>query len=678
MHFYLNVFRDSVRACMLCVRACVRVRVRACVRACMRACLMSEALATFSHTSTTPLHTPFVGLPTSTSRQKACTLEPINAFLSCLEDALEEHPILRLAIQNVITYDESPLNQHADKHKPYEAIYLKDIRKKSGGAARVAAPLAGSKRMTLCESIAADGHVFKPGFFVAGQAPQAAWTAAPYPMHITEDAAKSTVIICTDAGVANTESHLQMLELQCIKPAHERRYKADLNIPLLLIIDNANCHGFDIDFEDMSKEMAELFAKYNVVCVPLPANTSTHLSPLDLRYFGFLKTCLDTTLNDIVQVASNPEWGLNPTILKVEQVAVLFPGRCNADSQDYPTALERAANLEGSLGPRTMILGILLIHASKRRDLEDVAYGSWSSTGVWPPSRGVFLQKCGAGEVKMAMKTEREKEANERRSQRREMGELGKDVLKRVICLAQAGLGSGTLDGMKVVGDEIVAAIRKDLKTAGAYLDFIDSLPNKAGKVERTKRQTKYKGTIYYNMYQVEQAAKDDVRAKEKAKQLEKEDKDKEREKKKESARVLKEAAEAIAATERQEKKAKKDEERQLKKAADDKAKAERKLKREEEKNKERQLKKAAVAKEKDEQKLKREEAKEERRLMREGGRTQEAKGCTFRDGKKRAASAMDGAEQPPQQPPAKRIAPAVKKTNRGRSTKVPERFKSS
>jgi len=377
-----------VRACV-CVRACMFVVVVVVVRACA-ACVCKTL---------TPHNTPYThllnpGLPTSTSRQKACTLEPILCFLDCLEQALADHPILRLALQNVITYDESPLNNHADKHRPYEAIYLKSIRRETGGSARVASPSAGSKRMTLCCSIAADGHTFQPGFFVKGAAPQASWTAGPYPFHVTQDDAKGCTVICTKAGVATTESHVLMLRHQCIIPAHKRRYNNDIAIPLLLIIDNANCHGFDIDFEDLSAEMADLFREFNVIAVPLPANTSTHLSPLDLRFFGNLKTSLDKTLNDLVQVAANADWALNPTSLTVEQAADIFPGRCaeGEDRSRYPTAFERCGNLEGSLGPRTMILGILQIFAAKKRSFANVAFGSWDSTGVWPPRRQLFLQ----------------------------------------------------------------------------------------------------------------------------------------------------------------------------------------------------------------------------------------------------------------------------------------------
>ena len=90
-------------------------------------------------------------------------------------------------------------------------------------------------------------------------------------------------VMMAPPGVMNTEAFVVFLEKAALQPARERNGGSG---PLVLVMDAAPCHGIDLTHKDIAPGLAALLVKYNAIMLCIPANTSTHLSPLDCCFFG--------------------------------------------------------------------------------------------------------------------------------------------------------------------------------------------------------------------------------------------------------------------------------------------------------------------------------------------------------------------------------------------------------
>ena len=489
-------------------------------------------------------------LVTTASKQNSATLKQFNAWLDSLEACMKEHPDLRYALMNVIAFDEVVTNTHGEHASSTKCVYDRALRRDNGGAARSAAPASGSNRMTGCVTIAANGFVPPVGTYVKGTYLQERWFAKPYPFGVTEEDVRDMVCIPTPAGVATTESHLQMFERQCLIPCNNQRFH-DKSVPLVIIVDACGQHGVDNQFADIKPAMAALLKKYNATLMVVPSNCSQHCNPLDLLFLGNWKNLQNRTTGHIVNVRHMRDQWLNPSTLELEHVSLGFPDLDLDDESKYPTAFTRAQNCEPSLSPRTLHMVMLLMIKAKGRELANAAVASFRSHGIWPPNRALYLKKAGLG---VKGKGEKKAKLLAGRSARMEELAQAKAALEKVIVIAQRAVEAGLLSATKEAADAIVTLCRKEVVTAGGYIDTKKSKPNQAGGPDKVAGQRTIKGMQFWSLGRMQDALAAEKtnkqKAKEEKKRADKEEKAKQklREKQKTARTAALEATKAATA----------------------------------------------------------------------------------------------------------------------------------
>ena len=256
------------------------------------------------------------GRSTSTARQRGVGVRSVTSFYVAAAATFKGE----VPPEAVLAVDEPPINGNGEHMEAEGCVYEIEQRNANGGAARSASCSSG-KRISAVQTISADGHVYLPAMLVAGQKVQLAWTAKPYPETVTHGMVQNMVIIATPNGVETTESFLPIFEHGTLAPARKRINQmhpvygpfrpgeegTGLGQKIVVILDCDSTHGVDLKNEECSKELAKLCLKYNAKLVPVPANTPTHLSPLDVAFFGSWKGMLRKVTGVVAMVHSGAD-----------------------------------------------------------------------------------------------------------------------------------------------------------------------------------------------------------------------------------------------------------------------------------------------------------------------------------------------------------------------------------
>jgi hypothetical protein len=342
------------------------------------------------------------GRSTSTARQRGVGVRSVNSFYVSVAAACKGE----VPPEAILGTDESPINGNGEHMEAEDCVYEIEQRNANEGAARSASCSSG-KRISAVQTISADGHVYLPAMLVAGQKVQLAWTAKPYPETVTHEMVQNMVIIATPNGVETTESFLLIFEHGTLAPARKRinqmhpvygPFRPDeegtgLGQKIVVILDCDSTHGVDLKNEECSKELAKLCLKYNAELVPVPANTSTHLSPLDVAFFGSWKGMLRKVTGVVAMVHSGADASrgicLHPKRLEAWQE---LP---DAETNSVRSALDRAQGMKAALDPRSHCMAFCLIWVAKRKALENAARESFRKPGIYPLDKDKMLAIVG-------------------------------------------------------------------------------------------------------------------------------------------------------------------------------------------------------------------------------------------------------------------------------------------
>jgi colicin import membrane protein len=310
-------------------------------------------------------------------------------------------------------------------------------------------------------------------------------------------------VMMTPAGVMNTETFVVILEVAVLAPARARNPEGKA---LVLVIDAAPCHGVDLEHTDVKPEIARLLLKYNAIMLCIPANTSTHLSPLDCCFFATWKNYLRRMLNNISAVYGDPEAAINQRRLELTtEEPDFYAGTIRS-------AFERAGNVEASHGQRTSLLLFCWIHVAAANPLRKAALQSWSKPGLFPYDKAKMRERVSASSPLQPTRP------TQRCSPRVEENISLRGVLIAAKACLETALSVGTSDALAAGLDDSVDIIREKA-TAGQHEDRINACTLSTATLDKPSRQLTHKGKALYNLATLEEAMFREVSRREEAKQ---------------------------------------------------------------------------------------------------------------------------------------------------------------
>jgi len=408
----------------------------------------------------------------------------VSSFREAIDAALQSG----VPPEAILAVDESPINGNGGHMESEEVIYEIEQRAANEGAARSSSCSSG-KRISAFQTISAGGHHYPPGVLVMGGCHQAAWTAAPYPEGVTEATVRNMTITPAPNGVQTTESFLAMFEQASLIPARKR---VALSQKLLVVMDCDSTHGVDLKNGECSKELAALCLLYNAELVPAPANTSTHLSPLDVAFFGTWKGYVRGITRTVASIWSDDDAAkgisLHPRRLQSRREPP------DLKAMTVRPKLHRAQGMKAQLGPRTHIMAFCLISEAKRVPLENAARESFKKPGIFPYSPEKMLAIVGD---RPEPPPPPPGEAQPRASPRIEQRSEADAVRLQAIAYLQNAAGRGTGEIHRAF-DVAVAAIEQ-VETVALRQRRLAACTMGEAEPEKTKRNTKYKGTQYFS-----------------------------------------------------------------------------------------------------------------------------------------------------------------------------------
>jgi hypothetical protein len=344
-------------------------------------------------------------ITTSASRQRACTKSTLGKYYKLVKAAYEKHPHLESEAGYVLSLDESQILLSGEKFCPKMAVHFdRGLKEWSFGAVRTRAAGAGSNRISLVQCISADGHVYDPGFYVSGKYVSPAWGHGPAPPGVSKKWIEGLWLSPQKAGVATKEGSLVALAEVALAPARARLNKL-CSIPasegtaagkvIAISFDCPACHGITWDEETgiphVSTDVQAVLDKYNAIVLPLPHNTSTALSPLDVAYLGMLKQLLRRIFSQLPRCWANPTDHLNVHTLKVI-VVELSDADLRAGKRALP-AVTRCLNMEGKICMRTVLWAFGVLHTHWGPELSKSAKRGFRDAGMHPLDYNTMVAK---------------------------------------------------------------------------------------------------------------------------------------------------------------------------------------------------------------------------------------------------------------------------------------------
>ena len=248
----------------------------------------------------------------------------------------------------------------------------------------------------------------------------------------------------TKKGVATTVASLEALEMVALKPARARMNKMEGYAPgdsgktLALSLDCPKCHGItwtDDGIPIVSKEVQEILDKYNAIVLPLPHNTSTSLSPLDVAYLGTLKSFIKKVFSNLPRCWSKATDYLNPYTLDVDVVEIGLAEQAAGIKAKSPT--ERCLGMNAKVDMHTVLWTFAILHSNVIGSLEAAAKKGFRDTGVFPLNQRQMVCR---GQVLRAEQEERGLRLHKRREcyERRSNADQLYSKFKRIIEVADA------------------------------------------------------------------------------------------------------------------------------------------------------------------------------------------------------------------------------------------------
>jgi len=322
-------------------------------------------------------------IPTSKARQDACHSAAIGGFHSDVASLLEKNPGLKHNPMAWWCFDESPLPMQPEKFElNRNTVYAdRDLAVKLGQAIRTDVGRAGSSRVSLVQVAGAGGWMLDPAFYVQGKRVQPSWTAGPYPKGLNRESVAHLTTLPSDCGVATIDLTVQMLR---IKVKEIRNFPTTYGKPayeglLVMMMDAPSSHGHGKDGWVLA--LLNLAKELNLVLLPLPANTSMALDPLDLTIFGRLKALIyrfTASINAIYASGSTLQLSSRSTDLLATHRTI--EGHAPMDARF------RAGGFEHDYSPRTWILAIAwLLNTQEWRDVSAPCNCCYPCAPGFPP-----------------------------------------------------------------------------------------------------------------------------------------------------------------------------------------------------------------------------------------------------------------------------------------------------